>query len=266
MWASTGAATHLLRKLSSIGTKPERMTCKAIALQEEIDWECYGLYGLLPAEGQTGQITYDRPIEVALGERAFEIVFGPSNGRRQNSAAWFKRHGSTPVTEIPAHSPEDYRQVVKRRIELIERDRTIGLIERPEYKRRWNSPAWDDVERTALREWLLDRLEAPHLWPTSDERPPQLTTVIRLADAVRAGTRLHADRWAICRLLWIRPHPSRDRASRWRVGAFSARSSLLRRRPSKARAVGKHLALQRLAAAKTWARSLCRRSSRIRTS
>ena len=68
---------------------------------------------------------------------------------------------------------------------MIERDRNLGLIERPEYKRRWNTPAWGDQERAALREWLLDRLEAPHLWPASADHPPQLTTVNRLADAVR---------------------------------------------------------------------------------
>ena len=42
-----------------------------IALQEELDWQCYQLYGLLPDD-----LRYagdDLP-ELALGERAFEIV------------------------------------------------------------------------------------------------------------------------------------------------------------------------------------------------
>mgnify|MGYP007037353591 CR=1 FL=1 len=43
-------------------------------------------------------------------------------------------------------------------------------------------------ERAALREWLLDRLEVPRLWPASGDDPPQITTVDRLADAVRADT------------------------------------------------------------------------------
>jgi len=46
---------------------------------------------------------------------------------------WFERHGSTPITEIPAEWPEDYRRLVERRIELIETDRNIGLIEQPEH-------------------------------------------------------------------------------------------------------------------------------------
>lgn len=69
---------------------------------------------------------------------------------------------------------------------MIERDKTIGLIERPEFKRRWNSPKWAaDLEQTALRDWLLRRLEAPALWSASANQPPQLTSAHRLADAVQ---------------------------------------------------------------------------------
>jgi hypothetical protein len=104
-------------------------------------------------------------------------------GREQTT--WFERHGSTPITEIPAHWPEAYRQVVARRMALIEQDKTIGLIERPEFKRRWNTPKWQDLEQAALRDWLLARLEAPALWPASPDQPPQLTSTSRLADAVQ---------------------------------------------------------------------------------
>ena len=47
---------------------------------------------------------------------------------------WFDRHGSTPITELPTDWPEDYKRLVERRIELIETDRNIALIEQPEYK------------------------------------------------------------------------------------------------------------------------------------
>ncbi len=159
---------------------------QAIALQEELDWECYRLYGLLPADADQLRYESGAPPEVRLGERAFEIVLARRMAAGRETTTWFERHGSTPITDIPSHWPEDYRQVVQRRIDLIERDRNIGLIERPEYKRRWNSPAWEDLERAALRDGLLDRLEAPHLWPATVDHPPQITTVNRLADAVRA--------------------------------------------------------------------------------
>jgi hypothetical protein len=159
-----------------------------IALQEELDWQCYRLYGLLPAGVDTDDIEYPAPVEVALGERAFEIVLARRMAAGSEQTTWFERHGSTPITEIPTHWPEAYRRVVARRIALIESDKSIGLIERPEYKRRWNSPRWEDQEQAALRDWLLGRLESPVLWPASADQPPQLATTQRLADAVSRDT------------------------------------------------------------------------------
>lgn len=156
-----------------------------IADQEELDWRCYRLYGVLPADATSGEVEHDRPVEVSLGERAFEILLARRMAAGMETTTWFGRHGSTPITEIPAHWPEAYRRVVQRRIELIESDKSIGLIERPEFKRRWNSPKWEDLEHSALRDWLLDRLEAPALWPPSVDQPPQLTSAHRLADAVQ---------------------------------------------------------------------------------
>lgn len=174
------------RTLDEMRTRAGALRRRAIAWQEELDWSCYGLYSLLP-DGATGPLHYEgEPPEVRLGERAFEIVLARRVAAGRESTVWFERHSSTPITEIPSHWPEDYHQVVQRRIDLIERDRNIGLIERPEYKRRWNTPSWDDLERTALRDWLLDRLEAPEHWPASVDQPPHLTTVNGLADAVRA--------------------------------------------------------------------------------
>jgi len=71
--------------------------------------------------------------------------------------------------------------VVEARIALIESDPYIGLVERPEYKRRWAAESWELQEQTALRGWLLDRLEDPRYWP----EPATLTTTHTLADRVR---------------------------------------------------------------------------------
>jgi hypothetical protein len=173
------------KSLDAMRERAAALRRKAVAWQEELDWTCYALYGLLP-DGAEGVVCKSgEPPEVRLGERAFEIALARRVAAGRETTAWFERHRSTPVTEIPPHWPEDYRQVVQRRIDLIERDRNLALIERPEYKRRWNTPVWEDLGRSALREWLLDRLEAPHLWPATADQPPQLGTVNRLADAVR---------------------------------------------------------------------------------
>jgi hypothetical protein len=96
--------------------------------------------------------------------------------------AWFARHGSTAITALPPDWPADYRAIVERRIALIESDATIGLIERPEFKRRWSMEPWETMERRALRIWMLDRLEDSRYWPPTS---PHLTSTRTLADATR---------------------------------------------------------------------------------
>ncbi|MBO9539710.1 BREX-2 system adenine-specific DNA-methyltransferase PglX [bacterium] len=137
-----------------------------IAIQEEIDWHCYRLYSLSEED-----LTHPNPPEVRLGERAFEIVMARQMAAGELETAWFESHRSTPVTEIPTHWPDDYKSVVEKRIALIESDRNIALIEKPEYKRRWNTPAWEELEKEALREWLIDRLEDPRYWANEDPMP-----------------------------------------------------------------------------------------------
>ncbi len=126
------------------------------------------------------------PPPLALGERAFEIVMARRMAAGELETTWFTRHGSTPTTELPAHWPADYRALVERRIELIHSDRFIGLLEKPEYKRRWNVEPWRDQEQRALRNWLLDRLESPAYWPEL-----RLATVRTLAERAATDTDFH---------------------------------------------------------------------------
>ncbi len=163
----------------------------AIAIQEELDWECYQLYGLLEDD-----LTTDAPPPLELGERAFEIVMGRQVAAGELATTWFERHGSTPITELPDHWPDDYKRLVERRIELIESDLNIGLIERPEYKRRWSTEPWDQQVERALRSWLLDRLESYFDFdgrmneagePTA-KIEVGLTSLAKLADIARADT------------------------------------------------------------------------------
>lgn len=159
---------------------------RMIALQEELDWTVYGAYSLLGPEEVARTTTADVP-EVALGERAFEIVLARKVAAGEAETVWFERHGSSPVTEIPAHWPDPYRKVVQARIDLIEANKDIRLIERPEYKRRWSTEPWEKRESAALRNWLLDAAEREDIW--FEEREgfivPRLLTVNQLADALR---------------------------------------------------------------------------------
>ncbi|MFR9777797.1 BREX-2 system adenine-specific DNA-methyltransferase PglX [Micromonospora sp. MS34] len=156
-----------------------------ICLQEELDWQVYSLYGLLDDDLTAAEDI--RPPMLQLGQRAFEIVLARKMRDEGLETQWFARHGSTPIAELPAHWSAEYRAIVERRIEVIEGNRNIGLIERPECKRRWASEGWDAMQAKALRDWLLDRCEARELWyhhVDGLEQPRPLTTA-QLADELR---------------------------------------------------------------------------------
>jgi hypothetical protein len=146
---------------------------RMIALQEELDWRCYAHYRVI-----NEKVEHPSPPSLNLGERAFEIVMARQMAAGELETHWFDRHGSIPITDLPAYWPADYQAVVERRIALIESDRGVGLIERPEYKRRWSIQPWEELEGQALRNWLLDRLEEKRFW--SGE--PALLSTNRLAD------------------------------------------------------------------------------------
>jgi hypothetical protein len=148
-----------------------------IALQEELDWQVYYLYGLLDED--ISLPPEDVP-PLKLGERPFEIVMAQQMAAGELETTWFERHGSTPITELPANWSERFRRAVERRLEIIATNRDIALIEQPEYKRRWNLPKWEDLERKALEDWLLDRMESAALWAD-----PELKSCSRLADLLR---------------------------------------------------------------------------------
>jgi len=159
--------------------RAQQLLLRMIALQEELDWHVYHLYGLID---ESLTLATDQVPPVELGERAFEIRMARAIEAGELQTEWFERNRSTPRTEIPQHWPAPYRALVQRRLDLIARDRDIALIEQPEYKRRWNLSPWEELEMDALRNWLLDRLENPRYWPTN---PPALSSVAKLADAVR---------------------------------------------------------------------------------
>ncbi|ARP68905.1 SAM-dependent methyltransferase [Streptomyces pluripotens] len=157
---------------------------RMIALQEELDWQVYSLYDLHPEDLRVSEDPDAPDIpELALGERAFEIVLARRVAAGEASDEWFKRHGSTPVTEIPGHWPAPYREIVQKRIDAIESNRAIGMVERPEYKRRWATEGWDALQDKALRSWLLDRMENRELW-FDENGQPAILTLARLTDAL----------------------------------------------------------------------------------
>lgn len=150
---------------------------KMIALQEELDWYVYNLYGL------TDEILcYEQPLPaIELGQRAFEISLARSIEQGESETIWFEHHGSTPITEIPGHWPADYQELVQKRLEIIESNPSIKLIDNMDHKRRWSRESWDVRLKAAAQEWLLDQCEQA-------AQGPELQTCAQLADRLRRNT------------------------------------------------------------------------------
>ncbi|MFE5119016.1 BREX-2 system adenine-specific DNA-methyltransferase PglX [Streptomyces sp. NPDC056669] len=160
-------------------TKWESTRSQMIALQEELDWQVYSLYKLHTEDLRASEGNIPN---LVLGERAFEITLARRVENGKASGEWFKRHNSTPITELPAHWSDAYKAVVQRRIDVIETSRAIGMVERPEYKRRWATEGWDVLQERALKSWLLDRMENRELWFTDGQ--PTLLTLDHLTSAL----------------------------------------------------------------------------------
>jgi hypothetical protein len=187
--STTKVAAPTRSTLTAARIEHARIRSRMVALQEELDWEVYGSYGLLSDdESQLSTASnIDAVPEIELGERAFEITLARDAKAGQVETAWFSRHGSTPITEIPSHWPQWYQNIVQARIDIIEKRPDIALIERPEYKRRWATVSWEKREAEALRNWLLDRCEKPELWFALRDgmKHPRTLTVSQLADQFR---------------------------------------------------------------------------------
>ncbi|MFB4305062.1 BREX-2 system adenine-specific DNA-methyltransferase PglX [Actinomadura sp. GTD37] len=178
--------TALARALRAAHDRWTRARRKMIALQEELDWEIYERYGIVPEP--LPPLPPEELPEIGVGERAFEIVLARRMEEGRVNTDWFVRHNAPPVTEPPANWPSAYRERVRQRIELIQKVPYLSALEQPEFKRRWVIRDWEAMERSALRDWLLDRLEDPELWYEEREgaRWPATKTADELIERVAA--------------------------------------------------------------------------------
>lgn len=180
-WRLSGT-DDLRRLLKEAETAWARQRRRIMFEQEELDWQVYKLYRLVDDEFTYAGGDFD---EISLGERAFEIALARMVAEGKEKTSWFDRHGSTPITELPASWPDKYRNLVQKRLTLIESDPVIGLLEKPEFKRRWTNTGWEAQRTEALQDAVLDLLEDPTLW--QDAQGPATRSVAELADWLRAN-------------------------------------------------------------------------------
>ncbi|MET8980636.1 BREX-2 system adenine-specific DNA-methyltransferase PglX [Streptomyces sp. NPDC004539] len=168
--------------LAEARSRWQALRSQLIAVQEELDWEMYVRYGLIADDGE---LTSSGSVPgIALGERSFEIVLARSTATGETDTLWFDRHASAPRTEIPEHWPSGYGDLVARRVEAIQENGLLELLERPEYKRRWATPGWDALLHDIVRDRLLGLCESTWLWyePSASERRPAARSLRQLAE------------------------------------------------------------------------------------
>lgn len=168
------------RALASAQLRWEGARRTMIALQEELDWQIYAAYGLVeeslaPADPEV--------VPIEPNERPFEVRLARAVAEDTEQTAWFERHGRLPLTNAPTEGSQAWRELWQARYNAAESS-FIKMLERPEYKRRWAGPTWDQLVAEAAEMALLDRLEAPELW--HDGRGIPLTrSAAQIADDLR---------------------------------------------------------------------------------
>jgi hypothetical protein len=147
---STGLehSVNLRASLVNHCVKRDSLRNQMVRWQEELDWLCYELYGLLPddssARSQIWSVQCNDMPPMEADSRVYRLLDQ-------------QKH----ITQFDS--------IDQARFETIAHSQHIGLIERPEYKRRWfrSAGAYDNTNlddqtlmRRDMQAWLLDRLES----------------------------------------------------------------------------------------------------------
>lgn len=167
----------LSSRLEAARSTTESMYRCAVAMQEEMDWIVYSLYGVgswQPAPQSlcaSGIDPEHRPCEQRLKESL-------AAGEVSTFYSVHKYRGTKPValTELDG----EIQHWIRERKRVVDRDTRLQMLESVNHKRRWQVEPWDSQVKRALESALLTRLEAPFLWASGE-----LRSASRLADQVR---------------------------------------------------------------------------------
>lgn len=138
-----------------------------IALQEELDWLCYALYGLDMASDVVAADKAEAcppmwlPWNLSFAESDATHRAALSRGQEpdEQPSEWWSRHCWEPLSALPKQASAALRKRVEARRARTAATPALALIETANFKRRWYKPDYADQERIALTEWLADRVE-----------------------------------------------------------------------------------------------------------
>jgi hypothetical protein len=136
-------AIHALAFDVEVQHSKRRSDLNVVALQEELDWQSYRLFGLVGID----LVAEDHRAvpHIVPGERAFEILAAREVSEGILETRWFEWTDAKYTLDIPEHWPNWYADLVRRRIEAVRNIREIALIDSMGCKRRWESRIAEQV-------------------------------------------------------------------------------------------------------------------------
>ncbi|MDP9037242.1 MAG: BREX-2 system adenine-specific DNA-methyltransferase PglX, partial [Myxococcota bacterium] len=140
---------------------------RMIALQEELDWLCYSLYGIDESSDVVAPDSVEPcpptwlPWNLTFAEKDAANREAIANGEEpdEQPSVWWERHRWEPVIALPKEASVAVKKRVAARRARTAATPALALIETANFKRRWYKPDYADQERVALTEWLADRVE-----------------------------------------------------------------------------------------------------------
>ena len=172
-WDEMGRSESLGNILSVAENDHSRIHKRMIALQEELDWECYKAYGL-SVEGANREILGDTESGISPDLRPF---------------AWTS-------IKPPSGIPASWLPIYQKRKDLTSKTKELILLEDIVFKRPWwgrqgvygrlatDYAGWKEE---ALESWLFDRLETERYLPHKTEKP-ELVSCAKLSDIAAADS------------------------------------------------------------------------------
>ncbi|MCG8556836.1 MAG: BREX-2 system adenine-specific DNA-methyltransferase PglX [Proteobacteria bacterium] len=164
------------------------------ALQEELDWLCYALYGL---DDQSDVVSPDEVepllptylpwcLDFAQRDAANRAALANGKDADELPTVWFERHRWDPVIALPRSVSSGTRARIEARRERTRRNPELALIETANFKRRWYRPDYESQEKQALTTWLAEHVEA-----AAQERG-RTATIQQLVAALQGDTHVLA--------------------------------------------------------------------------
>jgi len=168
-------------RLANARKSYESLHRRMVALQEEIDWKVYALFGLCK-ETDSPDSLLDEGIYPE--ERIVEILLRDRINSGEPSI-FYQVHAYRGAGQWRESCVSQRSVVTTQRLEILESTPEIRLIEQLDFKRRWQVEPWENQEKSALCNWLLDRLETPK-YCKGNKGNPELTTTAAMADVASA--------------------------------------------------------------------------------